>query len=109
MTRPDDRADIPLPVTSEVGSEGGSYADATTQRATFEGSVPRREIDVFSGPREPQDEPRGSVRYPTEPPSPPSATEGRRIRTAGWRTGLAGAAAGAAVVLGIRRLRSRGQ
>jgi hypothetical protein len=32
-----------LPVTGEVGSEGGSYADATAQKATREGGVPRLE------------------------------------------------------------------
>ena len=32
----DDRADKALPVTGEVGSEGGSYADPTYQVPTFE-------------------------------------------------------------------------
>ncbi len=29
MSRTDDRADIALPVTAEVGGEGGSFADPT--------------------------------------------------------------------------------
>lgn len=41
MSRTDDRADKKLPVTGEVGSEGGSYADPTTQVAEFEGEVGR--------------------------------------------------------------------
>jgi hypothetical protein len=36
MSGTDDRADKKLPVTGEVGSEGGSYADATHQVATFD-------------------------------------------------------------------------
>lgn len=36
MSGTDDRADKKLPVTGEVGSEGGSYADPTYQVATFE-------------------------------------------------------------------------
>jgi hypothetical protein len=36
----DTRAREPLPVTAEVASEGGSYADATHQVATFTGDVP---------------------------------------------------------------------
>ena len=36
----DDEADR-LPVTAEVGSEGGSYADPTTQVATERGDLPR--------------------------------------------------------------------
>lgn len=36
----DDEAE-PLPVTAEVGSEGGSYADATTQVATETGDLPQ--------------------------------------------------------------------
>ena len=30
-----------VPVTGEVGSEGGSYSDATVQNATFNGDVGR--------------------------------------------------------------------
>lgn len=41
MAKTDDRADKKLPVTGEVGSEGGSYADATLQIAPFEGDLGR--------------------------------------------------------------------
>jgi hypothetical protein len=47
----------------------------------------------------------GMVRYPTEPPSPPEATEGRRIAGPLWRNGLIGAAAGAAALFVVSRLR----
>ena len=36
MSGTDDRADKALPVTGEVGSEGGSYADSTYQVPTFD-------------------------------------------------------------------------
>ena len=36
MSGTDDRADKKLPVTGEVGSEGGSYADPTLQVPTFD-------------------------------------------------------------------------
>lgn len=39
MSRTDDRADKKLPVTGEVGSEGGSYADPTHQIAEFDGDL----------------------------------------------------------------------
>ena len=39
MSRTDDRADKKLPVTGEVGSEGGSYADPTYQVAEFDGDL----------------------------------------------------------------------
>lgn len=39
MSRTDDRADKKLPVTGEVGSEGGSYADPTYQVSEFDGDV----------------------------------------------------------------------
>jgi hypothetical protein len=35
------RDDDDLPVTAEVGSEGGSYADPTVQKATRTGRLPR--------------------------------------------------------------------
>jgi hypothetical protein len=41
MSESDDRREHKLPVTAEVGGEGGSYADPTTQVATFEGDVER--------------------------------------------------------------------
>lgn len=39
MSRTDDRADKKLPVTGEVGSEGGSYADPTYQVSEFDGDI----------------------------------------------------------------------
>ena len=38
-TGTDDRADRKLPVTGEVGSEGGSFADPTYQVVEFEGEL----------------------------------------------------------------------
>ncbi len=40
-TGTDDRADKKLPVTGEVGSEGGSYADPTYQVTEFDGDLGR--------------------------------------------------------------------
>jgi hypothetical protein len=42
MSRTDDRADTKLPVTGEVGSEGGSYADPTYQVSEAEGDLGRK-------------------------------------------------------------------
>jgi hypothetical protein len=39
MSHTDDRRDKKLPVTAEVGGEGGSFADPTQQVATFDGDV----------------------------------------------------------------------
>ena len=39
MADMDERADRKLPVTGEVGSEGGSYADATYQVAERHGDI----------------------------------------------------------------------
>lgn len=41
MRRSDDRADKKLPVTGEIGSEGGSYADPTYQISEREGDIGR--------------------------------------------------------------------
>lgn len=41
MSDTDDRADKKLPVTGEVGDEGGSFADPTLQVATFEQDLER--------------------------------------------------------------------
>jgi hypothetical protein len=40
-TGSDDRANTKLPVTGEVGSEGGSFADPTYQVTEFEGDLGR--------------------------------------------------------------------
>ena len=70
-----------LPVTAEVGSEGGSYADATLQEETFAGPSGVDRVDPASagldGDRLPAasdgeqvlDE-AASVRPATEPPGP---------------------------------------
>jgi hypothetical protein len=121
MSRTDDRSHTTLPVTSEVGGEGGSFADPTSQVATFEGDIGRtsgagesgsaatqatRRHDIPDADRHP-----GMIRYPTEPPSAPIATADRHIGTGAWRHRLMGAAAGAAaaavVALGINGLRQR--
>ena len=54
-TGTDDRADKKLPVTGEVGSEGGSFADPTYQVSELEGDLGRtaqatEPEDVASGP-----------------------------------------------------------
>jgi len=80
MSRTDDRADKTLPVTAEVGDEGGSYADPTIQADTFSGPAgnPRVDTEVVAGVageaaavasqgemvRQTDDE----VRHATEPP-----------------------------------------
>jgi len=110
--RTGDRRDRTLPVTEEVGSEGGSYADPTSQVATFgdhdapplvdrggtpsttgealdRAAVAEHGVGAAPGPAS------GMVRYPTEPPSPPPAREGRKTAP-GWKSALAAAGAGAA-------------
>lgn len=112
-----DRSDSKLPVTSEVGSEGGSFADPTHQVATFSGPANPNVSSPDRASRDPlagtsvgaadDDTRSGMLRYPTEPPSPPDARESRRVGGHAWRTGLIGLAAGAAAVIGISRLRQR--
>lgn len=46
MSGTDDRADETLPVTAEVGDEGGSYADPANQAATFSGPAGHRRVDA---------------------------------------------------------------
>jgi len=87
----DDRANRALPVTAEVGGEGGSYADPTLQVPTFRG--PTADIDspagaasvagdaigfeevaaggVGAGP-DPAD---GMLRYPSQDPASAPASE----------------------------------
>jgi hypothetical protein len=87
-TRTNDRADTMLPVTAEVGSEGGSYADPTHQVATF--GKPLDELEEAGGAesiatqairgaevtpdslRTGPDPADGLVRYPTEDPASPA-------------------------------------
>jgi hypothetical protein len=118
-----------LPITGEVGSEGGSYADSTNQVQTFSGPATpnvapadaiagRMSVEheaVAFGPvagtsvgTSDDDTASGMIRYPTEPPSRPEASEGRRVAGHAWRYGLIGAGAGVAALLGLSRLRRRG-
>ena len=112
-----DRAERGLPVTAEVGSEGGSYADATAQVATFLGDVARHDgagsrgsaaAHAIHRDAAAQESPTsGMVRYPTEAPLAPAVAGGRWLGTGHWRAGLIGAAAGAAFALVIARLLNR--
>ena len=45
MNDPEQSGDQKLPVTAEVGGEGGSYADATLQAETFSGPRGNRRVD----------------------------------------------------------------
>lgn len=105
MKRSDERAKSSLPVTAEVGAEGGSFADAAMQIATFHGTEPRRDVPMQEGsPTEGGEHaPSGMKRYPTEPPSPSPQS----ARAGTWRAGMigaaAGAAAGAAVALALMK------
>jgi hypothetical protein len=106
MSRTGDRADTSLPVTAEVGSEGGSFADPTMQVATFREHEPRHDRPMPEDRQPPgRDETTGGMqRYPTEPPPAPGTAE-----PAAWRGSLiaaaAGAAAGAVVAYGLMKRR----
>lgn len=125
-TGTDDRADRTLPVTAEVGGEGGSYADPTTQVETFghldrvEGQGGAASVAAYAirspevaaggvgaGP-DPGD---GMIRYPSEDPGAPASNVGTEApRGPNWRGGLIGAAAGlagAALAGGLSRRRRR--
>jgi hypothetical protein len=126
-TGTDDRADRTLPVTAEVGGEGGSYADPTTQVETFGRPLDRigdqggaasaateatrfsevAEGGVGAGPS-PAD---GMIRYPSEDPAAPTANAAAEARRGpNWRGGLIGAVAGlagAALAGGLARRRQR--
>lgn len=62
MSRSEDRREHKLPVTAEIGAEGGSYADPTTQVSTFEGDVPRTDETLTDAPLEPDPEPAPQIR-----------------------------------------------
>lgn len=116
-----------LPLTAEIGSEGGSYAEPRNQTATFTGPANPNvsPADAIAGnmsvatetaARGPlsgteldtaDDTASGMVRYPTEPPSPADAREGRRLGGRRWRNGLIGVAAGTAALIGVSRIRRR--
>ena len=59
-----------LPVTAEVGSEGGSYADATVQAETFGGTTEPDEPEILPETAPNHDTPEspaeGMRKYPTE-------------------------------------------
>jgi hypothetical protein len=61
-----------LPVTAEVGGEGGSYADAAMQAETFSGPEgnPRADLTVLgtAGEDEPAVDDEAVVKHATEPP-----------------------------------------
>lgn len=66
MSKTDDRADKKLPVTGEVGSEGGSYADPTLQVAQFEGEL--GQVAEDTEPDKVESGPEDVLKYPGEPP-----------------------------------------
>jgi hypothetical protein len=107
----DDRTEGRLPVTAEVGSEGGSYADPTVQVATFDGDVERlrghggagsHAAQEARGMDAPAGDDGGMLRYPTESPDAPADPRRRRFD---WRSGAAGAAVAALVMLALSRWR----
>lgn len=85
MGRTDDRRDDrTLPVTSEVGDEGGSFSDRALQEATFEGDVPRidRRVEPTPAPEhitseEAESPAEGMTTYPTDRPDAPPAPRKR--------------------------------
>jgi hypothetical protein len=69
MSHPDDRRDKKLPVTAEVGGEGGSFADPTQQVATFDGDVANADTtgeDRVASDVIESDTADGMRKYPTE-------------------------------------------
>jgi hypothetical protein len=69
MSRSENRTEPKLPVTAEVGGEGGSFADPTVQVATQEGDIANE--DATAGDRVPtdvveSDTASGMRKYPTE-------------------------------------------
>lgn len=118
MNETDDRPAASLPVTSEVGGEGGSFADPTVQVASFQGDLRRNpsggDSETASRPVRSEsvsanagDEARsGVVRFPTEA----SARGQSAFRNVNWRAGAIGAVAGlagAALAHSLSRWRHR--
>jgi len=66
MSRNDDRGSEKLPVTGEVGSEGGSFADATMQVAQVEDDLGR--TAQAAEPDEVESDGTDVKKYPTETP-----------------------------------------
>jgi hypothetical protein len=119
MSRTEDRAGRPLPVTAEVGGEGGSFADATNQVATFREPQADRRADRTAVPSVANyalhdesiaeggvgtapDPARGMKRFPTDPPAGEVPVRERRF-TPDWRSAAIGAAAGFAAGFLARR------
>lgn len=105
----DDRTEGRLPVTAEVGSEGGSYADPTVQVATFDGDVERLRGHAGARSRATEatraghaDEEGGILRYPTEPPDAPAGSPRMRFD---WRSAAIGAGAATLAMLAASRRR----
>jgi hypothetical protein len=87
----DDRANRALPVTAEVGGEGGSYADPTIQVPTFRGPITsidspggaasvagdaiRFEQVAAGGVGAGPDPAHGMIRYPSEDPASAPAAD----------------------------------
>lgn len=63
-TGTDDRANTKLPVTGEVGSEGGSYADPTYQVSEFDGDLGR--TAEAAEPEKTDADTRDSIKHATE-------------------------------------------
>jgi hypothetical protein len=80
MSSKDDPTRDKLPVTAEVGDEGGSYADATNQAETFKGATgnprvdqaravrPAGDIAAAASEGEQAGDAAEQVRHATEPP-----------------------------------------
>jgi hypothetical protein len=78
MKNTDDHRRASLPVTAEVGDEGGSFADPTAQVATFDGELGRCGSEGHGGTawrlvrsesmsaNEDEDVKKGLVKYPNE-------------------------------------------
>jgi hypothetical protein len=69
MSHPESPHKHKLPVTAEVGGEGGSYADPTLQVATCEGDVPIVEealTDAVPPDIVESDTREGILKFPTE-------------------------------------------
>lgn len=117
-----DERDKGLPVTGEVGGEGGSYADATVQRATFadeqgiartEGhggasslanQATRSETIAAGGFTSGDDPGAGLLRHPSEDPAGRSRRRPGPVR---WRAGLMGAVVGAGAAFAAALLKRR--
>lgn len=100
----DDSTEGRLPVTSEVGSEGGSYADPTVQVATFRGDVPRVQGHDGAGSHAATHaaDDGAMLRYPTESPEDPLRS---RAMSFDWRSAAFGLGAGVFLMALLSRAR----